>query len=61
LTFAELNVWRNRFAAIPFEDKGGAWQGRYYQEIAIARVLEAMAAGRERVPGRSVTRATGWC
>jgi len=56
LTFAELNVWRNRFAAIPFEDKGGAWQGRYYQEIAIARVLEAMAAGRDRI---LLTLATG--
>ena len=23
LTFAEANVWRDRFAAVPFEDKGG--------------------------------------
>ncbi|MFZ2123195.1 MAG: DEAD/DEAH box helicase family protein [Rhodoferax sp.] len=49
LTFAEANlasaVWRNRFAAIPFEDQGGTWQGRYYQDIAITRVLEAIAAG----------------
>jgi hypothetical protein len=43
LTFAEANAWRDRFAAIPFEDKGGTWQGRYYQDIAITRVLEAIA------------------
>ena len=24
-TFAEDNEWRNRFAAVPFEDAGGAW------------------------------------
>ena len=35
LTHAAANVWRDRFAAVPFEDKGGAWQGRYYQDIAI--------------------------
>jgi type I restriction enzyme R subunit len=49
-------VWRERFAAIPFEDKGGTWQGRYYQEIAIARVLEAIAQGRDRI---LLTLATG--
>ena len=38
------NDWRDRFAAVPFEDKGGSWQGRYYQDIAIDRVLEAIAA-----------------
>lgn len=55
-TFAESNVWRDRFAAVPFEDKGGAWQSRYYQEIAIRRVLEAVADGRERI---LLTLATG--
>ena len=25
-TFAERNVWRERFGAVPFEDKGGFWQ-----------------------------------
>ena len=52
LTFAEADaacaVWRDRFAVIPFEDQGGTWQGRYYQDIAITRVLEAIAAGRDR-------------
>jgi len=45
LTFAAANAWRDRFAAVPFEDKGGTWQGRYYQDIAITRVLETIEAG----------------
>jgi type I restriction enzyme R subunit len=55
-TFAEANAWRDRFAAIPFEDKGGTWQGRYYQDVAITRVLEAIASGRDRI---LLTLATG--
>lgn len=56
LTFAEANAWRDRFAAVPFEDKGGTWQGRYYQDIAITRVLEAITAGQNRI---LLTLATG--
>ena len=56
LTFAEANAWRDRFAAVPFEDRGGFFQGRYYQDIAIDRVLEAIAAGRSRI---LLTLATG--
>ncbi|MGV3628896.1 MAG: EcoAI/FtnUII family type I restriction enzme subunit R [Betaproteobacteria bacterium] len=55
-TFASKNVWRDRFAAVPFEDKGGYFQGRYYQDIAIDRVLAAIADGRDRV---LLTLATG--
>ena len=44
LTFAQPNLWRNRFATVPFEDKGGYFQGRYYQDIAVERVLEAIAS-----------------
>ncbi|MCE5333113.1 MAG: DEAD/DEAH box helicase family protein [Desulfobacteraceae bacterium] len=55
-TFAEENAWRDRFAAVPFEDKGGTYAARYYQEIAIDRALEAIAAGRERI---LLTLATG--
>ncbi len=55
-TFATHNVWRDRFAAVPFEDRGGYFQGRYYQDIAIELVLEAVAAGRERI---LMTLATG--
>jgi type I restriction enzyme, R subunit len=56
LTFAQPNPWRDRFAAVPFEDKGGTWQGRYYQDIAITHVLEAIEAGRDRI---LLTLATG--
>ncbi len=56
LTFAAVNAWRDRFAAVPFEDRGGTWQGRYYQDIAITRVLEAIEAGRDRI---LLTLATG--
>jgi len=56
LTFAEQNAWRDRFAVVPFEDKGGYFQGRYYQDIAIERVLAAIASGQERI---LLTLATG--
>ncbi|WP_305805954.1 type I restriction endonuclease subunit R [Stenotrophomonas sp. YIM B06876] len=55
-TYATANAWRDRFAAVPFEDKGGTWQGRYYQDIAIQRVLDAIAEGRDRI---LLTLATG--
>ena len=55
-TFAEQNIWRDRFSAIAFEDKGGSHPSRYYQDIAIERVLEAIAAGRRRI---LLTLATG--
>src|ERR1035437_4183899 len=56
LTFAEQNAWRDRFAAVPFEDKGGYFQPRYYQDIAIERVLDAIAADKPRI---LLTLATG--
>jgi type I restriction enzyme R subunit len=56
MTFAEANAWRDRFAAVPFEDRGGFFQGRYYQDISIERVLEAIVAGRDRI---LLTLATG--
>jgi type I restriction enzyme R subunit len=55
-TYTEENVWRDRFADIPFEDKGGYWQVRYYQHNAINQALEAIAAGRNRI---LLTLATG--
>ncbi len=55
-TFAEANPWRDRFAAVPFEDKGGYFQSRYYQDIAIERVLENIAAEKQRI---LLTLATG--
>jgi len=56
LTFAAENAWRDRFAVIPYPDKGGSWQIRFYQEIAVKRVLEAMASGQNRI---LLTLATG--
>jgi len=56
LTFAEANAWRDRFAAVPFEDKGGSHPSRYYQDIAVDRVLEAIANDRQRI---LLTLATG--
>ena len=56
LTFAESNAWRDRFAAVPFEDKGGSHPSRYYQDIAVERVMEAIAAETPRI---LLTLATG--
>jgi len=56
LVFAQENAWRDRFAVVPFEDKGGSHLGRYYQDIAVQRVLEALAAGQSRI---LLTLATG--
>jgi type I restriction enzyme, R subunit len=55
-TFAELNVWRDRFALVPFEDKGGSHPGRYYQDTAVNRVLEKIANNGSRI---LLTLATG--
>jgi type I restriction enzyme R subunit len=56
LTFAEANAWRDRFAAVAFEDKGGFFQPRYYQDLAIQRVLDAVSSGKDRI---LLTLATG--
>jgi type I restriction enzyme R subunit len=56
LTFPTRNVWRDRFAAVPFEDRGGYFQGRYYQDIAVERVLNAISEGKDRI---LLTLATG--
>ncbi|MBC7979796.1 MAG: DEAD/DEAH box helicase family protein [Armatimonadetes bacterium] len=55
-TFAKANAWRDRFAAVPFEDRGGYFQPRYYQDVAITRVMEAIADDRQRI---LLTLATG--
>ena len=56
MTFAETNAWRERFADVPYEDKGGSHPGRYYQDIAIERVMQAIADDRQRI---LLTLATG--
>ena len=55
-SFAEANAWRDRFAAVPFEDKSGSHMSRYYQDIAIDRVIQAIANGQKRI---LLTLATG--
>jgi type I restriction enzyme R subunit len=55
-TFAVQNEWREKFANVPFEDKSGTWQLRYYQEIAVNNTLEALANKKERI---LLTLATG--
>ena len=56
MTFAEADAWRNRFAAVPFEDKGGSHPSRYYQDIAVERVMQAIAENKPRI---LLTLATG--
>ncbi|MBA2760825.1 MAG: DEAD/DEAH box helicase family protein [Segetibacter sp.] len=63
LTFGEQNrlqplsaVWRDKLLAVPFEDRSGTWQPRYYQENAITNVLEAIAENKQRI---LLTLATG--
>lgn len=55
-TFSKAYVWRDRFGDVPFENKGGQWQARYYQHNAINKTLEAIAAGEKRI---LLTLATG--
>ena len=54
--FKTPNEWRDRFAAVPFEERGGTWQTRYYQHNAIENTLEAIAKGSQRI---LLTLATG--
>ncbi len=50
------NEWRLKFSEIPYEDKSGTWQLRYYQEIAVRNTLEALGKGQHRI---LLTLATG--
>ncbi|XSG82093.1 MAG: EcoAI/FtnUII family type I restriction enzme subunit R [Methyloligella sp. ZOD6] len=54
--FEKPNLWRDRFADVPFEERGGTWQTRYYQHNAIENGLEAIANGKQRI---LLTLATG--
>lgn len=55
-TFSDQNHWREKFTNVPFENKSGTWQLRYYQEIAVQRTVEAIAQGKQRI---LLTLATG--
>jgi len=52
----EIAKWKERLFAIPFEDRSGTWQPRYYQENAITNVLNAIAEKKDRI---LLTLATG--
>ncbi len=51
-----VSEWKNKLLSIPFEDRGGTWQPRYYQENSITKVLEAVANDVQRI---LLTLATG--
>ncbi|MFT7197949.1 MAG: type I restriction enzyme R subunit, partial [Marinoscillum sp.] len=52
----EIANWKERLFAIPFEDRGGTWEPRYYQNNAITKTLEAVANKKDRI---LLTLATG--
>jgi type I restriction enzyme, R subunit len=54
--YKPINEWRLKFADVPYEDKSGTWQLRYYQEIAVRNTIEAIANGKDRI---LLTLATG--
>ncbi len=53
---AGTHQWLVRFGAVPFEDKGGQWQPRYYQHNAVMAALDRIAKGQDRI---LLTLATG--
>lgn len=55
-TYSIENEWREKFAAIPFETIGGTKPPRFYQEIAVNNVMEAVANKKDRI---LLTLATG--
>jgi type I restriction enzyme R subunit len=55
-TFAVQNEWREKFSNVPFEDINKTKSPRFYQEIAVNNVLEAVANNKNRI---LLTLATG--
>ncbi len=55
-TFGDRNEWLEKFNSIPFENVYGDSQQRYYQEIAVNKVMEAIAGNKQRI---LLTLATG--
>ncbi len=52
----EKNAWKDTLSKTPDETKGGTFGGRFYQEIAVERVLDAIAEKKNRI---LLTLATG--
>jgi len=55
-TFGDRNEWLEKFNLVPFENVYGDSQQRYYQEIAVNKVMEAIASNKQRI---LLTLATG--
>jgi len=55
-TFSDQNEWRDKFASVPFEDINKTKAPRFYQEIAVNKVLESIANNKNRI---LLTLATG--
>ena len=55
-TFDTEDELRDALAEVPFEDRGGTWEPRYYQDNAIERALQAISDGKDRI---LLTLATG--
>ena len=53
MTFAEAERVARPLRRRPFEDKGGSHPSRYYQDIAVERVLEAIAADQAAHPAHA--------
>ncbi len=49
VVYNPANEWREKFSDVPFDDKGGTWTLRYYQEIAVRNTLEAIANNKQRI------------
>lgn len=55
-TYKEQNIWKKVFVGVPFEDVNGSRSARYYQEIAVNHVMDAIAEDKQRI---LLTLATG--
>lgn len=55
-TYSDQNEWKEKFTNVPFEDVNGSKNARYYQEIAVNRVMDAVAEEKKRI---LLTLATG--
>ena len=55
-TYESEDEWRDKFSEVPFEDRGGTWAPRYYQDNAVEAALKAIGDGNDRI---LLTLATG--
>lgn len=54
--FPSPNKWKDDFSESPYETRGGTMGGRFYQEIAVDRTMDAIAENKNRI---LLTLATG--